>query len=272
MHTGAYEPPILELGCNIITFLFASLCTSRHWMLLNTHVRDEVHQLVGGDVPHTTATEADPEPVKQHRRDVAKTAMRSFGFTPRVHVWSSESAPVSEKPTTQVANPVDINVVANFMSGKTLSFRASNGITIKELKEMFQSLEGISPDLQRPIYNGKAMEDDMQLGHYTLDREDVMFHVAMRIVPRKPKTYVGNIVDFQLFVRMLDGRTKTFQISNGITILELKTMIQEREGIPPCHQRLIFAGFEVEDDVPVGCYTEDRTEHTFHLVLRLCGC
>lgn len=51
-------------------------------MLLNTSVRDAVHALVGGEVPHSTHTQRDPEHVKQARRASAAAHMRRFGLLP----------------------------------------------------------------------------------------------------------------------------------------------------------------------------------------------
>lgn len=135
---------------------------------------------------------------------------------------------------------------------------------IKDIKSKINDELQINNDNYNLCFSGKVLDDSLKLLDYDIESHSII-NVIFKMNGGGPDGSTK-----QIFIKTLQGKTLTLDVSDNDSIASIKNKIFEKEGIPIEQQRLVFNGKQLEDNQTIADYNIEENSN-IHLVLRLRG-
>jgi ubiquitin-protein ligase/ubiquitin/uncharacterized protein YegL len=112
--------------------------------------------------------------------DVILAVPKGAPLPPAAAAAVTPAAPPPPAPEASKGDPTTITLFIKTLTGKTIYASVDSVATVAQLKENIQASQGIPPNQQRLIFNGKQMEDGRPLSDYDVRHESTI-HLVLRI-------------------------------------------------------------------------------------------
>ena len=130
--------------------------------------------------------------------------------------------------------------------------------TIQQVKQKIKEAHDIEVNEQELYLGGRKLVNEKTVSYYNIEEKDEINLLQIR---------TGG---FQIFIIGFDGRNLELQVRSSYTIRKVKESIYEELGVPLDKQRLIFGGYELENEKTLSNYGV-VSRNSLNLVTRVHG-